>query len=221
MVIKRNQWIDVTLPIRTNMTSWPSDPTVEVSDYKRIGKGSSSNVSLLNIGSHTGTHIDAPRHYFDDGITVDAMPSDVMVGLTRVIEIKDHDIICVHELKSKSIRSGQRVFFRTRNSKMSWWQKGFRKNFVYLTLAAAEYLAFRRVRMVGIDCLSVGGYGQPDGKVVHKALLGQGIWIVEGLDLTRISPGRYDMLCLPLRVYQGDAAPARVLLRSRRRYAER
>ncbi len=217
MVIKRNQWIDATLPIRTNMISWPSDPRVEVLEYKSMRKGSSSNVSLLSLGSHSGTHIDAPRHFFDDGVTIDEMPLDTMVGFARVIEIKDHDVICVQELKSKGIRSGERVLFRTRNSKISWKQRGFCKKFVHLTLAAAEYLVVRRVRMVGVDCFSVGGYGQPDGKAVHKALLGNGIWIVEGLDLTQVIPGSYDILCMSLRIYQGDASPARVLLRQRRK----
>ncbi len=216
MVTRSKKWIDATLSIHTNMISWPSDPAVEVSEYKGISKGGSSNVLLLRLGSHTGTHIDAPQHFFDDGITVDAMPVDVMVGLTRVIEIKDHSVVCVHELRSKNIRPGQRVLFRTRNSKTQWWKKSFCKDFVSLTLAAAEYLVSRRVKLVGIDYLSVGGYGKPDGGAVHRALLGRGIWIVEGLDLTRVRTGWYDMLCLPLRVFKGDAAPARVLLRARK-----
>lgn len=216
MVARIKKWIDATLPIHTNMISWPSDPSVKVSAYKGISKGGSSNVSLLRLGSHTGTHIDAPRHFFDDGITVDAMPADIMVGLTRIIEIKDRSVICIHELKSKNIRPGQRILFRTRNSKSQWWQKSFCNDFVFLTLAAAKYLVSIRVRLVGIDCLSVGGYGKPDGGAVHRALLGRGIWIVEGLNLDRVRPGWYDMLCLPVRIYQGDAAPARVLLRMRK-----
>jgi len=198
------------------MISWPSDPVVEISKYKGIRKGGSSNVSLLKLGSHTGTHIDAPRHFFDDGITVDTMPADVMVGLARVIGIKNHSTVCVNELKAKNIHPGQRILFRTRNSKRQWWKKSFCKDFVFLTLAGAEYLVSQRVRMVGIDCLSVGGYGHPESNAVHRELLGRGIWIVEGLDLTRVRPGYYDMLCLPLRIHQGDAAPVRVLLRARK-----
>lgn len=216
MGARSKKWIDATLPIRTNMISWPDDPIVEVSEYKEISKGASSNTSLLKLGSHAGTHIDAPRHFFDDRTTVDTMPADAMIGPARVIEIKNCSVVCVQELSSKNIRSGQSILFRTRNSKSKWWQKGFCKDFVFLTLEAAEYLIFRGVKLVGIDCLSVGGYGQPDARAVHKALLARGIWIVEGLNLTRVRSGRYDMLCLPLRVYQGDAAPARVLLRARK-----
>lgn len=216
MNTRSKKWIDATLPIRTNMICWPDDPVAEVSEYKGISKGGSSNVSLLKLGSHTGTHIDAPRHFFDDRITVDTMPTDVMVGLVRIIGIKDLSSVCVQELKRKNICPGQRILFRTQNSKAQWWQKDFCKDFVFLTLAAAEYLVSQRVRLVGIDCLSVGGYGQPGARAVHRALLTRGIWIVEGLDLTRARPGRYDMLCLPLRIYQGDAAPARVLLRARK-----
>lgn len=211
-----NKWIDATLPIYTNMISWPSDPVVKVIEYKGINKGGSSNVSLLKLGSHTGTHIDAPRHFFNNGCTIDTMNSDVMTGLARIIEIKDHFSVSINELRSKNIRPNQRVVFRTQNSKEKWWQKGFSEDFIFLTLAAAEYLVSRRVKLVGIDCLSVGGYVQPNNKAVHRLLLGRGIWIVEGLDLTHINPGRYDMVCLPLRIYQGDAAPARVLLRARK-----
>jgi arylformamidase len=214
--INIQQWIDVTVPILSNMISWPSDPPIKISKYKSIKNGSSSNVSILTLGSHTGTHIDAPRHFFDSGVTIDKMPSDIMSGIAQVIEIKDDSAICVHELKLKKIRYGQCIIFRTRNSKTQWWRKNFSRDFVFLTLAAAKYLLIRRVKMVGIDCLSVGGYGQPDSKTVHRALLSKGIWVIEGLDLTKISSGSYDILCLPLRIYQGDAAPARVLLRPRK-----
>lgn len=213
MSTKNKKWVDVTLSIHTNMIFWPSDPPVEILEYKGINKGNSSNVSLLKMGSHTGTHIDAPRHFFDKGTTIDKMSPDVMAGLTRVIEIKDRSAICVNELKSKNIRLGQRIFFRTRNSKMQWWKKDISNDSVFLTLAAAKYLVSRRVKLIGIDSLSVGGYGRFDSVAVHKALLTSGIWIVEGLDLTQIKTGCYDMLCLPLRIYQADAAPARVFLR--------
>lgn len=213
MSARSKRWIDVTLSVRTNMTSWPGDPIVEVLDHKEISKCGSSNVSLLKLGSHTGTHIDAPKHFFNNGNTIDTMPTDVMVGLTRVIGIKDYSAICVNELISKNIRPGQRVLFRTRNSKTRWWKKSFCKDFVFLTLAAAKYLVSRRVKLVGIDALSVGGYNKPEGKIVHQILLNRGIWIVEGLELTGVKPGNYSMLCLPLKVYKGDAAPARVLLK--------
>ncbi|MDI6758765.1 MAG: cyclase family protein [Candidatus Omnitrophota bacterium] len=215
MVSKNNKWIDATLPINTNMISWPSDPMVEVVEYKEISKGASSNVSLLKMGSHTGTHIDAPRHFFNNGVAIDKMPADVMIGFARVVEMSDYSSIYVHELKSKNIRLKERVILRTQNSKARWRQKRFSKDFVSLTLAAAEYLISKKIKLVGIDSLSVGGYAHPDAKAVHKALLAQGIWIVEGLDLSRVKPGVYDMLCLPLRIYQADAAPARVFLRQR------
>jgi len=212
--MKRKQWMDATVPIKSGMISWPNNPIVSVSVFKSIKNGGSSNVSLLTLGSHTGTHVDAPRHFLDGAASVDDMPAELMMGKVRVIEIKDPVAIDVQELKAKKIRSGQKVFFRTRNSKASWWQNGFAEDFVFLTLAAAEYLVSRRVSMVGIDILSVGGYGQPEGKAVHKAMLSSGIWIVEGLDLTRARPGRYDILCFPLKIHEGDAAPARVLLRA-------
>ena len=216
MVKSDKKWIDATLPIQANMISWPSDPSVKISAYKEIRTGGSSNVSLLSLGSHAGTHVDAPCHFLDNGRSVDQMPMDAMVGLARVIEIKHHSVIDVPELISKKIRPGQRIFLRTRNSKTRWWKKDFSKHFVFMTLAAAKYFVSKRVKLVGIDALSVGGYAHPDAKAVHKTLLNQGIWIVEGLDLTRVKPGVYDLLCLPLKIYQSDAAPARVLLRAQK-----
>lgn len=213
---KNKRWVDVTLPIDTNMISWPTDPLVKILSYKKISNGDSSNVLLLKMGTHTGTHIDAPRHFSDNGIAIDKMSLNAMMGLVRVIEIKDGSSICVDELRYKNLRPGQRIFFKTKNSKLQWWKKGFSKDFVFLTLAAAKYLVSQRVKLAGIDCLSIGGYGRFDAAAVHKVLLSCGIWIVEGLDLTRIKPGCYDMLCLPLRIYQADAAPARVFLRELR-----
>ena len=212
---KYRKWIDATLPIRTGMISWPSDPIVEISGYKKINKGNNSNLSLLKLGSHAGTHIDAPRHFFNDGATIDTISPDVMVCSVRVVEIADPFSVCAEELRSKNIRASQGILVRTKNSNARWWEKRVSKKFVFLTLGAAEYLVSRRVKLVGIDSLSVGGYGRFDAMPVHKALLASGIWIVEGLDLSRIRAGQYDMLCLPLKVYRGDAAPARVLLRLR------
>lgn len=215
--IGKKKWIDVTAPIYHGMTSWPSDPPVEISQHKCIGKnGHSNNVALLKMGSHTGTHIDAPRHFLKDGMTIDAMSPELMVGPVNVIQIKDPVAVGASELKAQGIRAGQRIILKTRNSSIQWWNKEFNKNFIYLTLEAAEFLASRRVKLVGIDYLSVGGYKHEDAAKVHKALLGRGICIVEGLALCHVRPGYYDIMCLPMKVWQGDGAPARVLLCKKR-----
>ncbi|MDO8675149.1 MAG: cyclase family protein [Candidatus Omnitrophota bacterium] len=215
--VGHKKWIDVTVPICHGMISWPSDPPVEISRYKCIGRnGQLNNVALLKMGSHTGTHIDAPRHFLKDGLTVDAMSPELMVGPVNVIQIKDPVAVRAAQLKDQGIRPGQRIILKTRNSSTQWWHKGFNKDFVYLTLEAAEFLASRRVKLVGIDYLSVGGYKHEDGGKVHKALLERGICIVEGLALCDVRPGLYDIMCLPMKIGQGDGAPARVLLRKKR-----
>lgn len=211
----RREWIDLTVPVRSGMISWPSDPLVEVSSHKEIAEGVSSNVSLLKFGSHTGTHIDAPRHFLENGITVDLMKTADMLGPARVLSMGAKMRIDADGLKRLSIRRGQRLILKTRNSRTRWWEEPFRKDFVHLSLDAAKFLASRRVKMVGIDYLSVGGYKAGDGADVHRVLLSAGICILEGLDLSLVCPGQYDVLCLPLKIRCGDGAPARVLLRPR------
>jgi len=210
----KQQWIDISVPIGHGMLAWPSDPPVEISPFKVIGKDKHSNVALLKMGTHTGTHIDAPRHSLIGGQTIDELDPDLMIGPVEVIEINDPVAIRAKELQGKGIKKGQRVIFKTRNSLTQWWKKDFQNNFIYLALDAAEFLAKRQVKLVGIDYLSVGGYKQENGLAVHKILLGAGVCITEGLALNKIKKGSYEMVCLPIKIFQGDGAPARVLLRA-------
>jgi len=143
---------------------------------------------------------------------VDRMPLDTMVGRARVVEIKDTKSIKPEELFQHRIRRGERILFRTRNSSRVWQTDTFIEDFVFISDEAARFLAERGVRVVGVDYLSVGGFRR-GGSYVHKTLLGGGVWIIEGLDLSRVSPGMYDLICLPLKLDQGDGAPARAILR--------
>jgi arylformamidase len=179
--------------------------------------GDSNNVSRLSMGSHTGTHVDAPLHFIGSGKSLDQMPLDTMLGPARVIPIRDPRRIRCEELKQHRVRRGERILFRTRNSPRCWRESAFVKDFVSLSLEAAEMLAQRRVRMVGVDYLSVGGYRDEDGVAVHEALLGAGIWIIEGLDLSQVPPGPCELICLPLKVLGGDGAPARAIVRPKGR----
>jgi len=143
---------------------------------------------------------------------MDRMPLDATVGRARVIEIQDPVSIKPNELDPHRVGRGERVLFKTRNSSLGWWTQDFIEDFVYVSQEAARYLADREVRTVGVDYLSVGGFRR-DGVETHQALLGAGIWVIEGLDLSRVEPGEYELICLPLKVEDGDGAPARAILR--------
>jgi len=169
-------------------------------------------VENINLGTHSGTHMDAPLHFIAKGKGIDRMPFDATIGPARVLEIKDKECIKIQELKRHHIKIGERILFKTRNS--SYWKNGtFNKNYVYISLEAAKYLASLKVRLIGVDYLSVGG---KDGIETHKILLKTGIWIIEGLDLSKVKPASYDLICLPLKILNSDGAPARAIIRYRR-----
>lgn len=179
---------------------------------RRIDRGDHCNVSRLFMGSHTGTHMDAPFHFIRKGRGLDEMPIDATVGDARVIHIYDPISIKPGELARHKIRKGERILFKTRNSSRCWKTARFLKDFVYVTREAARELARIGVRCVGVDYLSVGGYFQ-DGVQIHRTLLERGIWIIEGLDLSKAKEGRYHMICLPIKVLKSDGAPARAVLK--------
>ena len=204
--------IDLSVPLRDGMTRWPGDPAVRIRKVKEIGKTGSSDLSLLSMGSHTGTHMDAPGHFLKGGRTIDRLPLEAVVGPARVIPIQHPKEIRVEELEAHRIKPGERILFKTRNSARCWNSNRFVKEFVHLTAESARLLAFLKLRCVGVDYLSVGGY-QKDGAQVHRALLRAGIWIIEGLNLSGARAGRYELICLPLKIERGDGAPARAILR--------
>jgi arylformamidase len=210
---KKNNWIDITVTVGSGMVHWPSDPPVEVKRVKDMEKGESTNVSLITMGSHTGTHMDAPFHFFRRGKSLDKLPLDAAIGKARVIGIKDRERISREEIESCRIKKGERIIFKTANSRL-WGTDSFNKNFVYISPEAAQYLASREVRLVGIDYFSVGAYHK-DGARTHKELLGSGIWLIEGLDLRGVKPGNYELICLPLKILNSDGAPARAVISPR------
>ncbi len=207
-----NTWIDVSVPLYTGMVHWPDNPPVQVSRMLDMERGDICNVSTMAMGSHTGTHMDGPRHFLQTGKGLDEMPLDAALGRARVIEIHDPVSIKPDELRPHNIVRGERVLFKTNNSTDCWKQDTFVEDFVYVSQEAARYLADLGVRVVGVDYLSVGGYTK-DGTETHRALLEGGIWIIEGLNLSRVQPGEYELICLPLRIVESDGAPARAILR--------
>jgi len=208
----RSKWSDVTLPISSQLVTWPGDPAVSMELVHDMLKGAPNNVSKISMGSHTGTHVDAPRHFLKEGKKIEVMPVEIMMGIARVIEIHNPRVDSA-ELVDKHVRRGERILLKTRNSAQQWSKSPFNENFVSISQKAAKYLAKKSLKLIGIDYLSVGGF-KDDGAEIHRILLGSGAWLIEGLDLSEISPGKYYLVCLPLKFESGDGAPARVILKS-------
>jgi len=206
-------WIDISVSLHSGMVHWPGDPPVRIERFRDLERGDDSNISKLSMGSHTGTHMDAPLHFLRHGRSLDKMPLQATLGPARVIQISDPKRIMVAELRPHRIRRGERLLFKSSNSERCWKAQHFAREFVHLSLGAATFLAERRILTVGVDYLSVGAYEGKEGAAVHKVLLGAGIWIIEGLDLSQVAPGNYELLCLPLKIHQSEGAPARALLR--------
>ena len=204
---------DITLTITPNMPVWPGDPQVEVTQVSFIDKGANANVSQLSFGLHTGTHVDAPHHFLNDHQTVEALPLEVLTGSCYVAHLDDETAtISADVLEAANLPLGvSRVLFRTRNSLL--WAKGvteFQTDFVAVPLDGAEWLVRRGIKLVGVDYLSVSPY--KNSRPTHEALLKAGIVIIEGLDLSQVTQGFYDLYCLPLKVAGSDGAPARTIL---------
>jgi len=212
--MKKN-WIDVSVPLHTGMVHWPTDPSVHIERFADVNKGAICNVSKMDMCAHAGTHMDGLNHFIKDGAPLDTVPFDAVIGPCRVIEIKDTDSVKPAELAEHKLRSGERILLKTRNSKRQWWNEDFDTQFIHISKDAAQHLVDRDIRTIGVDYLSVGGY-QRDGVECHQVLLGAGVWIIEGLNLTKVKPGKYDLICLPVKIRNSDGAPARAILRSRR-----
>jgi arylformamidase len=207
-----DKWIDISVTIKSGMAHWPDNPEIVVGKMLDMEKGDVCNVSTLSMGSHTGTHMDAPLHFIRNGKSLDKMPLEATIGPCRVVEIKDQESVKLAEIQGMKFKPGERILFKTPNSRRSWKTDNFDEDFVYISKEAATFLAKSKVMTVGIDYLSVGGF-RKDGVETHHALLGAGIWIIEGLNLAKVGPGRYELCCLPLKVLNSDGAPARAALR--------
>ena len=202
---------DVSLPVVNGGLVYPGNPEIEISPQQEISKGASSNVSLLTFGSHTGTHVDAQKHIIEGGLAVDALPLDVLMGPALLIVVPD-DVMAVgvKELRDHDLTGQQRVLIRTRNSGFIR-QKEFVRDFTYLAPDGATYLADLGVRLVGVDYLSIEQF-RSGHHMTHRTLLGRGVVIVEGLDLSMPPAGAYELRVLPLRLTGLDGAPARAVL---------
>jgi len=207
---------DVTVPVSNELPTWPTDPSVEISDFCSLSAGDGANVSMLNFGAHTGTHVDAPAHFIEGAAKVESLSLDALIGEATVIEVPAEATAIDEEFVRKNYTPGtERLLFKTRNS--AFWNEAkpqFHTDFTYLDLPAARWLVEQGIKLVGIDYLSIEKYGSEKHET-HLALLSHSVVILEGLNLTGITPGKYELICLPLRLRsnKGDGAPARVVLR--------
>jgi arylformamidase len=203
--------IDVTVPLDARLPTYPGNTPFTLEANTRLAWGDSSNVSTLHLSAHAGTHVDAPRHFFDERPGAEGLPLELLLGRVRVVEIRSAHGIDADELAHLDLAGERRVLFKTANSRL-WGTPDFRPDYVGVTSAGAERLVASGIRVVGVDYLSIEQFKTP-GAPAHRALLGAGAVVIEGLDLREVDPGIYDMLCLPLRIVGADGAPARVLLR--------
>ena len=205
--IDSSGWIDISVPLREGMAVFAFENNMQIERRASMDRGDMGNNSSIHMGIHTGTHMDAPKHVIADGKTIDVMPLSDAIGPARVIEINDNEAVKAEELKQYKFKQGERILFKTRNSERCWKTDAFIPDFVYIAEAAAQLLANSGVKLVGIDYLSVGG-----PPMTHKILLGAGIWLLEGLNLSAVNPGNYNLICLPLKIMQTEGSPVRAVL---------
>jgi arylformamidase len=204
---------DVSVPLSAEVPVFPGDPPLELQQLARLEDGSAYCLSRIALGSHSGTHVDAPAHFLPGGAGVDALPLEILIGKARVVKLPVSERIERSDLEELDLSDDLRVLFKTRMSGQLR-QPVFQEDHVYVTPDAAIYLAQIGIKLVGMDYLSIERFGTSD-YAAHRALLSAGVVIVEGLDLSEVEPGEYDMFCLPLRIPGGDGSPARVVLRTR------
>jgi arylformamidase len=208
-------WYDISVPLKQGMNYFPTDPAPpKFYRYHDVALGARVTMSMMEIITHTGTHLDAPLHFIPGGSTISDMPLDAAIGPCRVIEIKDDQKIKVEELKKHNIKKGERVLFKTRNSPKVYTSEKFVEDYVYLDGDAADYLVTKGIALFGLDNITIGHFKEPDNlRRTHRTLLGAGIYILEDCALADVPPGKYELLCLPLLMFNGDASPCRAILR--------
>ncbi|MDQ3044416.1 MAG: cyclase family protein [Chloroflexota bacterium] len=209
-----NRIYDISLPITPDLPTWPGDPAVLVESLSRISHGAVVNVSHVSMSSHTGTHVDAPWHFIEDGTRLVDIVIEEWIGPCLVIELPiDAQRIEPIHLDAIDLPPGtSRLLFKTSNSAL--WEsttKIFLESYVALSAGAARWIVAHDIKLVGIDYLSIEPFDDSDHET-HRILLGQGVLVIEGLNLTAVAPGPYTLICLPLALAVGDGAPARVLL---------
>jgi len=204
------KYYDISLNLSPNTMRWIVAPPMEVHERRRMSRGDDANATALTVSCHAGTHVDAPFHFLPDGAGIDAVPLERFVGPALVHAVEADRYITAEHVKAIPLDGATRVLFKTRNSQLLK-RREFEPNFVAFSLEAARALVGRGVQLVGLDYLSVA---HADLQVpVHRAFLDHGVVLLEGVDLSEITPGRYELMCFPLRLRGLDGAPCRAVLR--------
>ncbi|PWH12481.1 MAG: cyclase [Anaerolineae bacterium] len=204
---------DISLTLSARLPVWPGDPPVVLEQVEAMDKGAEYNMTRLAMSVHAGTHVDAPHHFLNDGRTVEALSLEVLTGLCYVVQLPhDVDEITAEVLRRTPLPEGmERILFGTRNSR--WWAQGveeFQTDFVAISEDGAQWLVERGVKLVGVDYLSVAPYHA--SVPTHRILLQAGVIALEGVNLSQVPRGFYDLYCLPLKLAGSDGAPARAIL---------
>lgn len=203
---------DITLTITPDLPVWPGDPPIRLSQPAHLERGDAYTLTRLDMSAHTGTHLDAPAHFVRGGATVESLDLATLIGPALVVDARGRGHLSAETLEGLAIPAGvRRLLFRTDNSLR--WQRGetaFAEDFIAIEPSGAAWLVERGVRLVGIDYLSVGSFD--DGVATHQILLGAGVIAVEGLDLSAVEAGDYQLICLPIKIGGADGAPCRAVL---------
>ncbi len=202
---------DVSVPLRADIPTYLDEPGPELEFRSSLSRGDPMTTTVLSLGSHTGTHVDAPSHFLEGAAAVEGLSTQALVGPARVVEFAGESHITAADLTAMGLPAGsERVLFKTRNGRL-WEDTAFRTDFIALAPDAARALVELGVGLVGIDYLSIERFG-PQRYEVHEALLGAGVVVLEGLDLRAVPPGDYFLACAPLNVVGAEGAPARTFL---------
>lgn len=203
------QIFDVSLALSDKTIVYPDNVGVSIEPHHRMPEFS-SHLSKIIIGSHTGTHVDAPSHVFVGAHSLDQIPLETFVGQCRVLDMTTaNESVTVADFAPHNITKGERILIKTKNSARGFSQ--FYDDYVYLDGDAADYLAEREITLIGIDYISIKKRKGADNRP-HTSLLSKNIPIIEGLDLHEVTAGAYWLVCLPLKCIGIEGAPARAIL---------
>ena len=201
---------DISLSLSPQCIRWVTSQPMELIERKRMSRGDANNSSSIHASAHAGTHVDAPFHFVPDGMTIEALPLDIFIGPARVCAVEPGTHITAADVEKAGIQGETRVLFKTRNS--SLLQKGvYDPSFAAFSVDGAKALVDLGVGLVGLDYMSAA---HADEQVpVHRAFLDHGVILLEGIDLSAVPPGRYELICPPVKLARADGAPCRALLR--------
>jgi arylformamidase len=205
------KYYDISLSLSADTVRWITSQPFELHERRRTSRGDHNNSSAVTMSLHSGTHMDAPFHFVPDGITIDKLPLDLFIGPALVHAVETERYIKAEHVAAIQFDGITRVLFKTRNSELL--KRGsYDPDFVAFSVEAAEALSGRGVKLVGLDYLSVAHAGE-EQVPVHRAFLDRGVALLEGIDLSEINPGRYELICFPIRIRGADGAPCRAVLR--------